>query len=595
MSLRIGDELKDSFKPTQKWVNGGIDWLSDVEEFYRERGAIEKEYAAKLKELCKRHFDKKAKLATELSVGKEPKVTPGSLESALMVLWTDVLTQTEAIADEKVTLSREFNAKIGDNLVQLKNKCSKLTRHIDDIDQYLSSQKSATEDELAKARKSYYAVCQTTEGVRQKTEKSSSEKYQRRLQDKQVEMNVAKNEYLLKINVANRLKDKYFYQDVPELLDYFQDVNEARVAILNKLIKNASIVERNSHDRIKDKLHAIDSTVDQNNPSLDTAMFIKHNSYSWSEPEDFYFVPSDIWHDDESLVTSEPELTELKKRLNSSLAEYSKYETLALDTRQKLEEVTAQRHQEHENITLKFDATFSTCLSILQRFMKDDTQRVKSEVEIEVIQNYAGDKDLSHYEETKQKKSRFGFLKGTKNGKGSANTADATSVHTVKSVSSHDRSGFLNLRRSKTKSSITSGQSGQSGPSARALYPYDAGGDDETTIVSGEALEVLELDDGSGWTSVRLSAGPGLVPTSYLEITEESKKKGPSVPPKRGAKRVQYVEAIYDYQADGDDEITVKAGDRIVLIQDDTDGSGWTEGEIDGRRGMVPTSYVKRL
>ena len=58
--------------------------------------------------------------------------------------------------------------------------------------------------------------------------------------------------------------------------------------------------------------------------------------------------------------------------------------------------------------------------------------------------------------------------------------------------------------------------------------------------------------------------------------------------------KVQYLEALYDYTADGDDEISITAGDRIVLVQDDTDGSGWTEGELNGQTGMFPTSYVKR-
>lgn len=56
MSLQevsIGNDLKDSFKPTSKWVNNGINWINDIEEFYRERATIEKEYASKLLELCK--------------------------------------------------------------------------------------------------------------------------------------------------------------------------------------------------------------------------------------------------------------------------------------------------------------------------------------------------------------------------------------------------------------------------------------------------------------------------------------------------------------------------------------------------------------
>ena len=40
--------------------------------------------------------------------------------------------------------------------------------------------------------------------------------------------------------------------------------------------------------------------------------------------------------------------------------------------------------------------------------MKEDTNRVKNEVEIEVIQNFAGDKDLTYVAPVKEK-SRFGF------------------------------------------------------------------------------------------------------------------------------------------------------------------------------------------
>ena len=301
MSLQevsIGNDLKDSFKPTSKWVNNGINWINDIEEFYRERATIEKEYASKLLELCKKHFEKKAKNSTLLSVGDEPQITPGSLESASLVLWNEVLTQTEAIAEEKVLFSREINTKLGDNFLLLKNKTGRIAKQIESIDEYLVSEKTKTEDEVNKAKKQYDSLCESTESARQKTEKSSSEKHQQKLQEKEVAMNIGKNEYLIKINIANRLKDKYFYQDVPELLDYFQELNETRVGLLNKLLKNASIIERNSNDRIKEKLHIIDSTIDQNNPKLDVAMFIKHNAFDWKEPQDFYFIPCAIWHDD---------------------------------------------------------------------------------------------------------------------------------------------------------------------------------------------------------------------------------------------------------------------------------------------------------
>jgi hypothetical protein len=76
----FGAELKDAFKPVNSWVSGGIAWLDDVQQFYRDRAVIEKEYAGKLSALAKRYHEKKAKKASTLSVGENPAITPGSLE-----------------------------------------------------------------------------------------------------------------------------------------------------------------------------------------------------------------------------------------------------------------------------------------------------------------------------------------------------------------------------------------------------------------------------------------------------------------------------------------------------------------------------------
>lgn len=58
----------------------GISWLDEVQQFYRERSAIEKEYSQKLTALARRYFEKKNKRSAALSVGDTPSMTPGSLE-----------------------------------------------------------------------------------------------------------------------------------------------------------------------------------------------------------------------------------------------------------------------------------------------------------------------------------------------------------------------------------------------------------------------------------------------------------------------------------------------------------------------------------
>lgn len=71
-----------------------------------------------------------------------------------------------------------------------------------------------------------------------------------------------------------------------------------------------------------------------------------------------------------------------------------------------------------------------------------------------------------------------------------------------------------------------------------------------------------------------------------------AKKKGPAVAPRRGAKKVKYVEALYEYEAQTADEHNMAEGERFVLIKEDP-GDGWAEVEKGGVKGSVPASYVR--
>ncbi|GMF56057.1 unnamed protein product [[Candida] boidinii] len=120
--ISIGNELKDSYKSVDKWVKSGLNWLTDINEFYSERAAIEREYSNKLKLLCTEHFKRKAKNSSVLSVGDSPTITPGSLESASLVAWNELLTQTEAIANERSTLANNLDKKIASDIIDIQRK-----------------------------------------------------------------------------------------------------------------------------------------------------------------------------------------------------------------------------------------------------------------------------------------------------------------------------------------------------------------------------------------------------------------------------------------------------------------------------------------
>ena len=70
------------------------------------------------------------------------------------------------------------------------------------------------------------------------------------------------------------------------------------------------------------------------------------------------------------------------------------------------------------------------------------------------------------------------------------------------------------------------------------------------------------------------------------------KKKGPAVAPKRGAKKLHYVEALYDYTAQSGAEWSIAEGDRFVLVNKDA-GDGWAEVEKGGQVKSVPANYIQ--
>ncbi|CAE6400492.1 unnamed protein product [Rhizoctonia solani] len=55
----------------------------------------------------------------------------------------------------------------------------------------------------------------------------------------------------------------------------------------------------------------------------------------------------------------------------------------------------------------------------------------------------------------------------------------------------------------------------------------------------------------------------------------------------------EHAEALYDYNSNAAEDINVRQGDRFVIVERTSDD--WWTGEINGRRGLVPASYIRIL
>ncbi|CAG8576490.1 4893_t:CDS:2 [Diversispora eburnea] len=111
---------------------------------------------------------------------------------------------------------------------------------------------------------------------------------------------------------------------------------------------------------------------------------------------------------------------------------------------------------------------------------------------------------------------------------------------------------------------------------ANVLYDHVADSTSELSVSSGDIITVLEPDDGSGWVMASTDGKSGLVPAAYIKYISDD------------------FQALYDYDAQSREEISIKEGDIIEVTNRDI-GSGWWEGILNGKRGQFPANYVTSL
>ncbi|GAV52696.1 hypothetical protein ZYGR_0AG06870 [Zygosaccharomyces rouxii] len=579
--LSIGNELKDSYKDTHKWVQNNLKWLRDIEQFYRERAKLEHEYSEKLSGLTKDYFNRKSTLSVALSVGDNPAMTPGSAEAASVVTWNEVLTQTENISKEHWRLSRDFEGQVASQMAKIHSKMDTTLSQINGFNSEMVDKRDNAYHEVHKAKKKYDEACTSMENARNKNTKSPGERNRQKMEEKQAEMNIAKNEYLIKINQANRIKDKFYFQDTPEVLDLLQDLNECRVLFLNDIWKTAGSVEKTTLERISQKLDTANAVIGENKPSLGTAMFIKHNARNWNEPRDFLFQPSPIWQDDENFVISaEPEISDFRIKLAQAEQEYNKFHHMTEGEMSRLSSLNDKRSKVKSKETdlqgeIYYDVV-KAYLGAVTPFTGHETLKLRAEVQIESIQNNVpsgfdlntDDIDLS---KIKKKSGLFSKLKNkthimgspspshlmpTRNrsrklfGSGGSNTDEAnggddnnaSGTHLSPRARATSSTGNTSSGRlSRTSSAVSTendavstyttdtystrgSTSSNTNNINRVLYTFQGRDNDEVSVNPGDSIKVLVPDTGSGWTKLKndTTGDQGLAPTSYLEINEKS-------------------------------------------------------------------------
>ncbi|KAH0530929.1 hypothetical protein TsFJ059_005499 [Trichoderma semiorbis] len=723
----FGAELKDGFKAANAWVNNGITWLDEIQQFYRDRAAIEKEYSAKLDALAKKYFEKKNRKISQLSVGDTPTLTPGSLESASLTTWSTQLTTLESRASEHDRYANNLLSQVAEPLKFYNNRFDDLRKRHADYADKLEASRDAVYADLRKIKTKYDGTCQELESKRKKTESHYDKaKAQNAYQQQLFDMNNAKNTYLIAINVANKQKEKYYHEYVPEVMDSLQDLSEFKTLKLNFLWDVATRLESTMLQQSNGMIEHQGKEIQRNLPHLDSMMYMRHNMGAFQEPADKGFEPSPVWHDDDLMIVDETAKIYLRNVLTKSKGQLGELRREVDKKRKEVESMKRVKERVREGKEKKDEVeVIRTLFAMQEDLIAVDQKRLTAEVETTTITTAVGDVTLgakNHNFKSQTFKiptncdlcgdriwglSAKGFdcrdcgytchskceMKVPADCPGEQNKEERKKLKAERQAATNkhltpDPASMSNesLARSNTMNSVSSTSARQSvisGPQTpsedapsemapkatapaaavkttaaapaakrnrviappptayisappagstngnvereekkgKVLYQFDAGGDGELSVAEGKEVVILEPDDGSGWIKVRDGYKEGLVPATYLDLnitpstssasarpsstyststtsslalSAASRKKGPAVAPKRGAKKLQYVEALYDYTAQSDAEHSMTEGERFVLVKEDS-GDGWAEVEKAGVTASVPANYIQAV
>ncbi|KAI9204979.1 uncharacterized protein BJ171DRAFT_502534 [Polychytrium aggregatum] len=134
---------------------------------------------------------------------------------------------------------------------------------------------------------------------------------------------------------------------------------------------------------------------------------------------------------------------------------------------------------------------------------------------------------------------------------------------------------------------------------AVSLYAYQPEESNEIGFDENELItDIVQVDEG-WWEGANLRGERGLFPANYVELqpareaSPEPIRPVPAPPVPTSAPLRRCATALYDYEAQEENELNFNAGDNILDIEFVSED--WWQGSVHGRVGLFPGNYVELL
>ncbi|XP_064797391.1 SH3 domain-containing kinase-binding protein 1-like isoform X2 [Oncorhynchus masou masou] len=180
-----------------------------------------------------------------------------------------------------------------------------------------------------------------------------------------------------------------------------------------------------------------------------------------------------------------------------------------------------------------------------------------------------------------------GWWQGSLNGKTGMFPSNFTREleDTPPSLDTSTRSSQEELRSNKTNSPGSESDGGESRSESGGIQPKKVRGFGFGDIFKDQPIRLRpasgDMDTEGEKTQVRKS------PSVSLETMKAE--------PERMVKGRELCKVIFPYDAHNEDELSMKEGEIVTIINRDCADTGWWMGEIGGRKGVFPDNFVKLL
>ncbi|PVG02179.1 hypothetical protein CPB86DRAFT_751530 [Serendipita vermifera] len=583
--------------------------------------------------------------------------------STLDVAYTQFLTSWEESAGLHATYAAELGNAVAEDLRRLEKRKEETKRGQMHFYTKLVSERDRIYGDRTKSQQKYYDECTEVDSARQKQERFSghdrhSERVAKQYEQQKVDMLNCKNNYIVMTALANKIKSKFYQVDIPDLENQFQDIQINLIRRLVEVLTQTQTFTKSHLNALTIKNETASAAISKIDTTHDQNMFITFNLRHFTAPADWKFEACPSYYDTATLNTEQTPKIFLQNKLAKAQAKLNDAKAIAENKESEASSIKVNvASEDADDKTDKY-------LEALHQVTFYKSSVALLEKEVEVVKAALGDDVGTQHPHTFKSSSFsipttceychssiWGLSKQGKTCRSCGISvhakcemkvpAQCTGTGGSKSTFGHIRNS-LSLSKSDsreeskalspktadapslmtptvatptvaTPSSFTTQPHQEEHPTiwATVVFDFTASSPFEISVDEGTRVKVLEEDDGSGWVKIfkESTEKSGLVPASYLKLDSDEDSEDEAVQPELSmpvpsvaqvSRSGKYVVALYDYEAQGDDELALVVGEHYELTSGEHGGEhygeGWWEGiNAHGKQGIFPSNYVQMI